>query len=438
MRHLLLFSLLLICPYISAQKTNPIQEAIANYDYKTALMLINKEKPTSALLFQKGKVLKEIGRYYEALQTFEEILKTDPENVRSIIEAAECCKLLSLNNKAIKYYSIARVLLPDNQAISLQQANLLYQTEKFKEAIAICDEQIKTDSSAIMLRLKAECMKECNRKPEAIEIYQEIIKKYPTDFMAVSGLASLYIDTEQYDYAIQCTEQYRQIDTTNVAVNKKNAQAYCLAQMYEKAIQRYEVLRAYGDSTVATNYYLGSSYFATEKFGKARECFLVVLPYNQKNAHLHIQLATANNRVHRADDGLKFINKAFELTVPTDSAISKLYMVLAESYKVKSMYKEQINAMKEAYKYGDKKRQHIIAINYQIAIVYQYGLDDTAMARKYLEEFLSTRPKTSKSKQPELKNGEITIGLDNYYNAAESWLNEIKTGGTQNQQHTQE
>lgn len=40
---------------LMAQNTNLIQEAMANYDYETALTLIDKEAPTVPLLYQKGK-----------------------------------------------------------------------------------------------------------------------------------------------------------------------------------------------------------------------------------------------------------------------------------------------------------------------------------------------------------------------------------------------
>lgn len=34
------------CSLLAAQTTNPIQEAMTNYDYETALMLIDQETPT--------------------------------------------------------------------------------------------------------------------------------------------------------------------------------------------------------------------------------------------------------------------------------------------------------------------------------------------------------------------------------------------------------
>lgn len=55
--------LLLLCPstLLLAQHTDRIQEAMANYDYETALSLIAAKKPTTPLLLQKGKALRGLG-----------------------------------------------------------------------------------------------------------------------------------------------------------------------------------------------------------------------------------------------------------------------------------------------------------------------------------------------------------------------------------------
>ena len=58
------------CSFLIAQNTNPIQDAMVNYDYETALSLINQEEPTIPLLYQKGRALKGLGNNLEALEVF--------------------------------------------------------------------------------------------------------------------------------------------------------------------------------------------------------------------------------------------------------------------------------------------------------------------------------------------------------------------------------
>ena len=70
-------------------------------------MLIDKEQPTTELLFQKGKALKSLGRNAEALHTFRQIIAGDSLNQRAFIEAAECCKQSAKYQDALKYYQKA-------------------------------------------------------------------------------------------------------------------------------------------------------------------------------------------------------------------------------------------------------------------------------------------------------------------------------------------
>ena len=91
-----------------------------NYDYEKAIMLIDKEQPTTELLFQKGKALKSLGRNAEALHTFRQIIAGDSLNQRAFIEAAECCKQSAKYQDALKYYQKAIDIHPDNKYVRIQ------------------------------------------------------------------------------------------------------------------------------------------------------------------------------------------------------------------------------------------------------------------------------------------------------------------------------
>ena len=108
------------CSLLAAQTTNPIQEAMANYDYETALMLIDQETPTVPLLYQKGKALKGLGNNLEALSVFQEVVAQDSLNPRAYIEAAECCKSLAKYSEALDYYQNALHINPDNKYARIQ------------------------------------------------------------------------------------------------------------------------------------------------------------------------------------------------------------------------------------------------------------------------------------------------------------------------------
>ena len=64
---LLLLFLCSTTTLLKAQRIDQIQEAMANYDYETALYLIEQKEPTVPLLLQKGKALQGLRLNKEAL-----------------------------------------------------------------------------------------------------------------------------------------------------------------------------------------------------------------------------------------------------------------------------------------------------------------------------------------------------------------------------------
>ena len=112
MKRILLLLLLCSTTLLMAQQTDPIQEAMASYDYETALSLIAQKKPATPLLLQKGKALRSLGLNAEALSTYQEIIGKDSTNTRALIEAAECCRTLAKYKQASAYYEKVLDLIP--------------------------------------------------------------------------------------------------------------------------------------------------------------------------------------------------------------------------------------------------------------------------------------------------------------------------------------
>lgn len=408
---------------LMAQNTNPIQEAMANYDYETALTLIDQETPTVPLLYQKGKALKSLGNNREALQVYEEVVMQDSLNPRAYIEAAECCKSLLKNKQALKYYQKAVDLNPDNKYARIQYITLLLNQRKFDEALGESSLLTETDSSAVALHLQAQSFEGVDDILAALGCYENIQEKYPNDFLAAAKAARLHIEGAFYNYAIEATEKYRQIDSTNVIVNQQNALAYCLMKDYQTAIQRYEQLLSLGDSTFTTCYYLGVSYYAVEKFYEAHDILEVARQYDKRNVNLLYYLGRSCSKTSWKDQGVAYLEEAVAYATPPDSAMVRLYVGLTDCYKMALMPKEQIKTMQDRYDKYDIENHKLL---YDMAYVYQYQLKDKKNTERCLEAFLKTRPKNS-SEQPETDDkGNVILGLSTYYGAAETWLKDLR------------
>ena len=423
MKQLILFLLLGTCNTLFAQHTKLIQEAMNNYDYENAIMQIDKEQPTTELLFQKGKALKSLGRNAEALHTFRQIIAGDSLNQRAFIEAAECCKQSAKYQDALKYYQKAIDIHPDNKYVRIQYISLLCNLQQYEEAFGESSVLAETDSSAVILHLQAQSLEgRTGFLDAALGCYHVIQDKYPDDYLAAAKLGQIYNAMQFYEYAIEATEKYREADTTNVVVNRQNAQAYCLSGDYPMAIKRYEYLVGQRDSSFHTYYYLGVSYYATEKFYEAHDMLEIARKYDPENVNLLYYLGRACAKTSWKKQGIEYLETAIDLSLPKDSAMTRLYKGLRDCCRLGREPAKAIQAAKDQYKY-DKTNHKLL---YDIAIDYLF-MKDNKNATHYLEVFLKTRPKDTKETAIEInKKGEVEVNMEYYYRSAMETLKKLK------------
>lgn len=423
MKQLILFLLLGTCNTLFAQHTKLIQEAMNNYDYEKAIMLIDKEQPTTELLFQKGKALKSLGRNAEALHTFRQIIAGDSLNQRAFIEAAECCKQSAKYQDALKYYQKAIDIHPDNKYVRIQYISLLCNLQQYEEAFGESSVLAETDSSAVILHLQAQSLEgRTGFLDAALGCYHVIQDKYPDDYLAAAKLGQIYNAMQFYEYAIEATEKYREADTTNVVVNRQNAQAYCLSGDYPMAIKRYEYLVGQRDSSFHTYYYLGVSYYATEKFYEAHDMLEIARKYDPENVNLLYYLGRACAKTSWKKQGIEYLETAIDLSLPKDSAMTRHYKGLRDCCRLGREPAKAIQAAKDQYKY-DKTNHKLL---YDIAIDYLF-MKDNKNATHYLEVFLKTRPKDTKETAIEInKKGEVEVNMEYYYRSAMETLKKLK------------
>lgn len=415
------------CSFLAAQTTNSIQEAMVNYDYETALMLINQETPTVPLLYQKGKALKGLGNNLEALSVFQEVTVQDSLNPRAYIEAAECCKSLAKYGEALNYYQNALHINPDNKYVRIQYISLLMNMKRYRESLKESNLLAERDSSAYVLHLRAESMGQVYDNTKIMYVtdaYLDIQKRYPNDYLSAAKLGNIYVAGHQYEDAINITEKYRSIDSTNVLVNRINAQAYCLNKDYPKAIERYEQLLQEKDSSFQTCFYAGISYYALEDFYPAHDLLEKALKNDNTNINVLYYLGRACSKTSWKEDGVTYLETAVNLAIPSDSVMSRLYVGLADCYKMAFQYTDQANTLLTQYEKYDRQKHKLL---YDAAFVYYYYLKDASKAERYLMAYLKTRPKDSKDKAQEMDaDGVPVIGENNRYNAAENWLKDIR------------
>lgn len=193
---------------------------------------------------------------------------------------------------------------------------------------------------------------------------------------------------------------------------------------YRKAIEKYEQLLQEEDSSFQTCFYAGISYYALEDFYPAHDLLEKAHKEDKTNINVLYYLGRACSKTSWKKEGITYLETAVNLAMPGDSVMSRLYVGLADCYKMANMYKEQANAILEQYKEYDRNKHKLL---YDAAFIYYYRLKNIPKAEQYLTAYLRTRPKGSKDKALEVDaDGSPVIGENNRYNAAENWLKDIR------------
>lgn len=380
---------LLVCPAIWAQQeSSSISEAMDNYDYETAIELIDREQPTVNLLFLKSKALRGLLKYNEAARCLQDIITQNPENKQALIELADNYRIAGRHTEALKYYDQALLTDSTNKYIELQRVNLLARMEKHNDVIETCTRILQTDSLPHILRLAAQSYDALLNDTQAILHYEKALEKDPYDYVSASNLALLHIIADP-QMAIDITEKYRELDPANLSVNRVNAQAYCILTEYETAIKRYDYLIENGDVSKLTSYYYGMCNYHLEDYEKAYQYLFIAFLFDQANVNIIYYLGRSALHIKRVKEGIEYFVKALELTIPADEELAKIYGALAQGYGLDKDRNNQIEALKEQRKYDPNN--HLIL--YRIGTVYHDFLNDTKNAERYFDMFMKTMPK---------------------------------------------
>ena len=178
------------------------------------------------------------------------------------------------------------------------------------------------------------------------------------------------------------------------------------------------------DSSFQTCFYAGISYYALEDFYPAHDLLERALKDDNTNINVLYYLGRACSKTSWKEDGVTYLETAVSLAMPSDSVMSRLYVGLADCYKMAFQYTDQANTLLTQYEKYDRQKHKLL---YDAAFIYYYYLKDASKAERYLTAYLKTRPKNSKDKVQEVDaDGVPIIGEDNRYNAAENWLKDIR------------
>ncbi len=424
---ILIILLTIVCPLLAnAQSETDFLKALENYDYETPIAQIAPACGDSLLTPLRAQALKAMNRYSEALKEWNSLLKSDSTDTKILIELAECYRQTNRADQASICYAKAVSLQPENKFFRQQQIRSLLAAERYEDARDASHAWLERDTVSatgykyLGMAYEGMVMDNPDALGNAFMAYNAAYRRDSLDGQTVAHIAAIFNNNNQFADAKEVTETYRLSDTTSIDVNRQNAKAYCMLKEYKTAVNRYETLKSMGDRSFTTLYYLGISHYGDNWPYGAQENLLEAHKKNPTDVNVLYYLAKSCARTSWKEEGVEYMNKAFDIVVPEDSLMARLYDGLLECYKYlpKADPYEKIEAMKEAYSYTKK-----YTLFYQIAEIYDRQ-KDYANAVHYYEKYMALVPK---NKQVALDDeGNPMPDVDTLYQKARRRVEKIK------------
>jgi tetratricopeptide (TPR) repeat protein len=347
-----------------------------------------------------------------------------------LMELANCYKMTGNINKALVYLTKADSLMP-NIAVKIELANLLYNSDRYFDALNIYRELLGADTSNIyLLRSVGHCYNNLELKDSAMFYYEKAAKLNPVDFQSVYRACLIYLDKRAYLKGINITRKFLLFDSTDIRINRMNAYMYLLNSNYDTAVSKFNRCILANDTSLFVNKYLGVAYFKLEKYDTAKIFLERAYFKDSMDAKTCNFLGISCIQSYYKKLGIKYLKRAIQLTIPDAINLSSLYKNLAEGYNGFYKPQEGLEAFLKALEVNPKDTMLL----YKIAWQYDFELKQPENSLSYYRKFLKTR-QLSDSSQPEKKikdeystYDEKTKQLLNisYYDLAEKRIKEIQ------------
>ena len=419
MRKLILLSFALTCLGSAFGQNKNINTAIANFDYRQALHLISKEKPTAQLESLKARCYKNLQEYDRAAAVLEKLAAADTSTVELMVELADVYQLSGNLQKAKNIYRKCIAQNTENSYFRLNYIGILYKLKEWDNTITEITGLLKTDTIAALYPVMGDCFWQKDALDSARVYYYKLLEVRPYDYNTTGKLARLHLQKQEYADLIQCTERYLATDSNNIQMNQYNGIGYYFDKQYDKAI--LPLLKAYkaGETSFSTNYYLGSSYFGKQDYFSAFDHLSEAYAIDSSNVNLIFHLGRSAIGIGQFQKAISLFDRGIQAMTPKDSTLYNFYSNMGLAYQRAFKLTEAIACYEKCMKALPGMKTPI----YKIARMYDYDLKNTKMALKYYNMFLAL-PNNEDQSPFDKTTGEPQ---GTYYSAIKNRVEELKT-----------
>jgi len=238
-----------------------------------------------------------LNQFEEAIDAFNKELEANPRYRRARYYTAQAYQSLDRNADAARQYEILLEQDPTDKKVLFQLIRLL----KSSTVRAIKQLGDLDPDSDFMLALKAESYAEDEKYAEAIQKYQELLKKNPNFPGIHFGLGVVYYNKVDYPKAEKELRLALNEDPNHPRANYYLADILMRTQRTDQAVPLLQTVVAASPQYMQAYFQLGKCYATQGKLQDALKFWLKAVELEPKDKMTHYQLAQLYARLQQPD-----------------------------------------------------------------------------------------------------------------------------------------
>lgn len=366
MRHILLCIFLLLITIVAAAQ-EPSGSLDLQVKYEQALEKINA--------FQ----------FDQAIQLLSTCYIKDPQNKEYLRRIAYCNFQLGRYPDAKMFYNqVIKQDSSDTQAIS-SMGSIYEQENNYREALSYYVYLTMIDST------NSYAYKHCGNAAlylgwanEAVTFYLKAHELNESDMEVIDKLSSLYIASDQLEYAETILNRGLARDPNNIRLLQNKARLFNKRKDYQVVIHAIEKTMAQGDTSDYYQMTIAVAYLQLDSIERSIYNLEHIIRREKDTEHTHQYLGMAYREKGDLDKSVEYFQKAIEKGI--SEKIDTYHGDLAAVHETRGDFRKAIEHYQRAYDYKAKPRYlFFLARNNDLAY------KDKRMALKYYEQYLHTK-----------------------------------------------
>jgi superkiller protein 3 len=281
-----------------------IESGKGNYskgNLTAALTLFNEVVESDASNTDKAIALTYIGiinddksNYTKAIEYYLRALKYDAKNAITYRNLAIAYRHANDLDSAIKTIKKGLEFDQDNVQNMILYGNILFEQEKYSEAIKVYDDALRIKNEPAALHNMALALLKTGKESQALEF---LIKAGTSDkdgkvaHLSYSKLGALYIERKDFESAEKYLKIAESINSEDPVVKFNLGVVYLKMKQLEKAVAEFEKAGELGKNDEAILLSLGETYYTLNAYDKSIGIYSRLLSTNKRNITILSKLA---------------------------------------------------------------------------------------------------------------------------------------------------